>query len=720
MTGQQLLDKIKAADGSHQNYQILDAQNKSIDFHCCLTDQAQLIVIASDGETKQVYRLISDNHHENGEWNNQEYDLIDRTVAQARPIFPNYHVSINDEPFKKYIRQVREIYAVGNEAHDPAVKDSSLVFSSQIVWYYGDAINKAIQAVSNHGGGYVHVYAHESQNSDGAYYSGSIILKSNVNLVVEKNAEIKFMRNRDNQYYPVTLTSYEGSDLYNYSACVEALGQHNIALSGGGLLNGQEDMWNWRPYKKGYWGEKCVENKDIHASYGCNGILNYQNFNDIPVTKRIFTDNGKVPNELPIFENGQVEYKKLKDAHAMISTFRPNFIEFNHCKNCVIDGIKIRHTPFWAVHPLNSQNILISHVDLYSNRTHDFEDHGWNNDDGIDPESCQYVIMEENQVTVSDDGVAIKAGRNRDGMLRRQPCSKLIIRHSIYNNDGGGSAAISIGSEMSGSVHDVFVEHLLVHGPGLSQLFKIKTNAIRGGHIYNIYVRNCYIQDAILSVIQIDSNYRETVPFKSAIQYQPDVHNVYLSNIVTSPHVSIKLGLLDLASAMPSSPVRHVHFTNVTVYSGLKDLGLLKRMPLIEDYELNNVIVINPQTLQIKILDNHAYHIATPFLQLIQGNQSWDLSTDQANRMFHFNLNQPAFIKGYLIDNHTNQFTNGTLYLDYDSTPLSVDLDTTGSFKSSAFVLPVSLPSSNTKYHYVTLNMQMGLNTNSWVIPLEV
>jgi polygalacturonase len=46
-----------------------------------------------------------------------------------------------------------------------------------------------------------------------------------------------------------------------------------------------------------------------------------------------------------------------------MSTFRPQFIETNHSANVLIEDVKIRNTPFWIVHPLNSRNVLVRDLD---------------------------------------------------------------------------------------------------------------------------------------------------------------------------------------------------------------------------------------------------------------------------------------------------------------------------------------------------------------------
>src|SRR5262249_31232824 len=139
------------------------------------------------------------------------------------------------------------------------------------------------------------------------------------------------------------------------------------------------------------------------------------------------------------------------NAVAYKTTFVPNFVEFNRSRNILIEGVKFTGPLFWMVHPLNSQNILVRDTIVF--------DTNHLTDDGIDPESCEYVVMERNDVTVLDDGTAIKSGRNLNGRKSRDPSQYLIVRDSTFANPSGGSASISMGSENSGSVRWVFAEN---------------------------------------------------------------------------------------------------------------------------------------------------------------------------------------------------------------------------------------------------------------------
>src|SRR5450756_3131969 len=92
------------------------------------------------------------------------------------------------------------------------------------------AFRQAIEEASRAGGGRVVV-------REGVCLTGAIHLKSNVNLVVRKGATIKFDPNP--KLYPIVLTRFEGMECMNYSPFVYALDQQNLAITGGGTLDGR-------------------------------------------------------------------------------------------------------------------------------------------------------------------------------------------------------------------------------------------------------------------------------------------------------------------------------------------------------------------------------------------------------------------------------------------------------------------------------------------------
>jgi polygalacturonase len=98
---------------------------------------------------------------------------------------------------------------------------------------------KAIQKCTKNGGGIVLVPA-------GKYFTGPIHLDNNVNLHLAENSEIVFNTNTD--AFPMVHTSFEGTELMNYSPLIYAYNKHNVAVTGEGILNGQgsnDKWWSW-------------------------------------------------------------------------------------------------------------------------------------------------------------------------------------------------------------------------------------------------------------------------------------------------------------------------------------------------------------------------------------------------------------------------------------------------------------------------------------------
>lgn len=717
--------QLRASDGSGQQLRVMNAdgtEKKSGK----VADGDWLSVTAEDGVTTGRYTLAVEDpgaqQRDGVYWNQPLYDNIDSTVNANTPTFPARRCDITDPKYAHDVRQVTETYAVGNAAGNPAVKTSPLVYASHQVWYYTDAIAAAMTDCHDAGGGIVVVPAGGSLNDDGAYYSGAIWLQSNVNLHIETGATIKFMRNKTNEYYPVVLTSYEGTDFYNFSPLIYALNQTNVAVTGGGLLDGQEDMWNWRPWKKGYWGEPSVENTSLTASYGENGILNKMNFDDVPIQDRIFTDDGHMPATIPVVDGDSVrQVAPPADAVAMKSSFRPNFIETNHSKNVLIEDVQIRNTPFWIVHPLSSSNVLIRNINIYSDKTKDFESGGWNNDDGIDPESSSYVVMEDNHVTVSDDGAAIKAGRNVNGRLHRDPSQKIIIRDSVFGNDGGGSAAISTGSEMSGGVQDVFIHDNVFGGPGLSLALKIKTNSTRGGAVQNIYMRDSTLLSAISGMVQFDGNFSETVPFPGADIFNPTIRNIFIDNVNTARTMTAGRTTFQMSSAASRSPVENVYYRNSEFYTTNTLAAAFSSNKNIKNFVVDNVTFINPNTSARTVYNSLPLQLADASAAVMPSGEEIPLvgrTIDAPDVIIP--VSSPTFtLRGQVdLSTYPGFIASGgrvRVFLDRSTTAISATLNPDGSFQSG----PITLNDNQTWYqdrHYVAVNFfDGGINMNTMV-----
>ena len=360
-----------------------------------------------------------------------------------------------------------------------------------------DAISRAISQCASSGGGHVIV-------PQGEFLTGPIHLESNIDLHLEKGAILKFSTD-PKRYLPLVPTRFEGMDCMNYSPLVYAKDKTNIALSGEGTLDGQADASNWLEWKK-----KTGTKSQLQARSRLDRMVN----EDVPLEKRIF---------------GQGSY------------LRPDFIEFNNCKNVLIEGVKIRRSPMWEIHPLFCTNVTVRGVEIIS--------HGANND-GCDPESCADVLIEKCLFDTGDDCIAIKSGRNNDGRRVGIPSQNIIIRDCIMRDGHGGT---TIGSEVSGGCRNVFIENCQMSSPDLTCALRIKSNAMRGGILENIFMRNIKVGVVKDSVLQIDLLYEEG---------PNGAHNPFICNVVMD-HISVENAPRILnVRGYPGATIKNVRILN--------------------------------------------------------------------------------------------------------------------------------------------------------------
>lgn len=345
-------------------------------------------------------------------------------------------------------------------------------------YLYTKMINKAIQKCHDEGGGRVIVPA-------GTWLTGPITLLSNVNLQLEEGATLLFTT--DLTQYPVVLTRWEGMDCYNYSPMIYAYKQENIAITGKGTIDGgaSRDNW-WSMVGKASWGWKeGQQSQNIGRP-----LLQEWNENGVPVEER-----------------------KMGDGFGM----RVQLVNPVECKNVLIEDVTMLRSAFWVIHPLRCQNVTVRGVHVQNDGP---------NGDGCDPESCKDVLIENCFFDTGDDCIAIKSGRNRDGLRWAIPSENIIVRNCYMKNGHGG---VVIGSEISGGYKSLFVENCKMDSPELDRVIRIKTNPCRGGVIEDVYVRNVEVGQCKEAVLKINLDYEAKE--KCRRDFPPTVRNVYLENV---------------------------------------------------------------------------------------------------------------------------------------------------------------------------------------------
>jgi polygalacturonase len=362
----------------------------------------------------------------------------------------------------------------------------------------------------------------------GEYLTGAIHLKSGVNLHIQKGATVRFSTD-PSRYLPVVKTRFEGMEYMGYSPLIYAIGQENIAITGEGTLDGQASDENWWKWKGRSTPMPGTQRADRDALF-------QQAEDGVPVAQRVY---------------GAGHF------------LRPTFIEPYESRNILIEGVTIRNAPFWIIHPTLSSNVTIRGVTVIS--------HGPNND-GANPESSTDVLIENSTFDTGDDCIAIKSGRNADGRRLNRPSERIIVRNSTMRAGHGG---VTIGSEVSGSVRDVFAEKLVMSSPELERGIRLKTNAMRGGVIENVFVRDIEIGE-VGSAIDIDLLYEEG----ARGSFPPTVRNVRIERMTVK-----KATYAFFVRGLPQAPVRGLTVLDST-FAGVAKGSLIQGL---EDLVLRNV-----------------------------------------------------------------------------------------------------------------------------------
>lgn len=385
------------------------------------------------------------------------------------------------------------------------------------------AIRQAIEACTRAGGGRVIVPA-------GSYLlNGPIHLQSNVNLHLAEGSTLLFS-GQPEHFLPVVLTRWEGVILYNYSPMIYARGAENIAITGRGTIdaNARREFAGWAM------GVSKLQYKAQERSrqMGAAGT---------PLAERQF---------------GAGSY------------LRPSAIQPYECRNVLIEGVTIKDSPLWVIHPVFSSNITVRGVTVDSQTI---------NNDGCDPDSCTDVLIENCLFRTGDDGIAIKAGRDADAWRDGRPTRNIVIRNCVFQSKIN---ALCIGSEMSAGVHHVFMENCRVE-EGESCIY-FKSNADRGGSIENIRVRRVTIGQSRAGVVRFETNYHS---YRGG--HAPTLYRDFVIEDVTCADAA---NYAVFAEGTSESPIEQVLLRNVSVTKAREPLFVRNAATLrLENVQVNGV-----------------------------------------------------------------------------------------------------------------------------------
>ena len=140
------------------------------------------------------------------------------------------------------------------------------------------------------------------------------------------------------------------------------------------------------------------------------------------------------------------------------------------CNDVRWEGFTVTQGGNWATHPTYCTEVVNKNVSITGDR------------DGIDIDSCKNVRIESCNIDTGDDSISLKSGRGLNGARLGKPTEDVLISKCTLT--GHHFACIGIGSETSGGIRNVRIEHCKL----TSRTFGVyvKTRIGRAGVIENI------------------------------------------------------------------------------------------------------------------------------------------------------------------------------------------------------------------------------------------
>lgn len=229
---------------------------------------------------------------------------------------------------------------------------------------------------------------------EGTFRIRSIFLKSDLTLELAKGATLLAFTDRENfPILPGLIQSYDESEEYNLASW-----EGNPLDSFSAIICGIN-----------------VENVRITGEGTIDGNTNHDNW----------WKNCKIRN----------------------IAWRPNLFFINNCANVTMQGITVQNSPCWTIHPYFSKHLKFIDVKILAPA----DSH---NTDGLDPESCEDVLVLGVYISVGDDCIAVKSGKIYMANKYKKPTTNMIVRQCCMRD---GHGAVTVGSEIAAGVNDVHI-----------------------------------------------------------------------------------------------------------------------------------------------------------------------------------------------------------------------------------------------------------------------
>jgi polygalacturonase len=250
----------------------------------------------------------------------------------------------------------------------------------------------------------------------------------------------------------------------------------------------------------------------------------------------------------------------LEDYASVREFLRPDLVMLVRCDGILLDGPTFRNSPRFHVRPMQSENIIIRNIRIFS---------PWfaQNGDGLDPTSCRNVVIYDINVDTGDDGICLKPGAIAPTQKPGPACENIVIADCVVYRAHGGFV---IGSESYGGVKNISVKNCVFIETDIGLRFKSMRG--NGGLVENVFIDGIQMRSMGNEAILFDMYYSGDAPEVEAeksfsgkraepvTERTPRFQNLSIRNVVCN---GAKRAML--FNGLPEMPIRNITLDHVSI-----------------------------------------------------------------------------------------------------------------------------------------------------------
>jgi hypothetical protein len=157
--------------------------------------------------------------------------------------------------------------------------------------------------------------------------------------------------------------------------------------------------------------------------------------------------------------------------------WRPRGIGFHNCRHVRLRDFTFRDSASWTLHLTGCDNVEVSGLFILNRLDVP-------NCDGIDPDHCRNVRIQNCHIEAADDAIVLKNTREHAAL---GPCENVIIQGCTLVST---SAAVKLGTESAGDFRNVLVDNCVIHSSHRGLALQLRDR----GKIEQVCFSNCIVE----------------------------------------------------------------------------------------------------------------------------------------------------------------------------------------------------------------------------------